>query len=184
MNSISVIGLWHLGSVTAAYVANLGMQVVAYDPDPNVVHGLQKGQAPLLEPGLNELLAKGLASGRLHFTCQPAEAVRNCSIVWITFDTPVDKNDKADIQFIKTQLQPILKSIEPGTSLIVSSQLPVGFCRQLERSIKRSRPKDNLAVCYSPENLRLGKALDVMANPDRIIVGLGNLRDRARYEHF
>ena len=179
---VCVAGLWHLGSVTAAYLASLGMDVVGFDPDEAVVDGLKNGRAPLFEPGLHELVQAGLASGKLRFTNRVEEAVRGCSLIWITFDTPVDQNDKADVGFIKKQLRPILKAADAGASVIISSQVPVGFCRQLEHDLRRTRKGDDLAVCYSPENLRLGKALEVIAHPDRIVVGLCQMGDRPRFE--
>jgi len=89
---ITVLGLWHLGTVTAACCAR-HFQVTGLDFDANTIAGLQAGRAPLLEPGLNELLAAGLAAGRLAFTTDPAAALAGAEVLWLCYDTPVNEND-------------------------------------------------------------------------------------------
>src|SRR5258708_3414707 len=90
---VCVVGLWHLGCVTAACLADAGHDVIAIDPDPELVAQLRQGTPPLHEPGLAELVRKGLAAGRLRFETSGAFAA-GADIVWITFDTPVDDNDR------------------------------------------------------------------------------------------
>lgn len=93
---VAVAGLWHLGTVTAACLAEAGHDVVGVDPDAGVVTGLQGGRLPVTEPGLAELTAKHAASGRLRFSTDPA-AVADRDVVWVTYDTPVDEEDRADV---------------------------------------------------------------------------------------
>src|SRR3990172_9380969 len=99
---VCALGLWHLGCVTSACLAHLGYTVTAYDPDPKRVRELNDGTPPVYEPGLAELLAEGLASGRLTFTDDLPQAATGAAFVLFTFDTPVDDQDQADIGGILT----------------------------------------------------------------------------------
>src|SRR5580704_5211429 len=94
--NITVLGLWHLGSVTAACCAR-HFQVTGLDFDPANIARLNSGQAPLLEPGLNELIASGLAAKRLSFTTDPKAACAQADVLWLTYDTPVNENDESDV---------------------------------------------------------------------------------------
>src|SRR5439155_23403793 len=94
-----VVGLWHLGTVTAACVASSGHEVIGLDFDPTVVAALAAGRPPLFEPGLEDLVKAGLASGRLRFTTDVADAVANADIVWIAYDTLVDDDDRSDVGY-------------------------------------------------------------------------------------
>src|SRR5947207_1451683 len=124
---IAVFGLWHLGSVTAACLAEAGHDVIGLDFDSDVVEGLASGKAPLHEPGLDDLLAAGLASGKLRFTSETAAALRDADVLWVAFDTPVDDQDEADVGFVRERLERGAGAIRPGTIVLVSSQVPAGF---------------------------------------------------------
>ena len=91
--NVAVVGTWHLGSVTAACIAAAGHQVDGWDPDERIVSELAAGRPPISEPGLAELVQEQLAAGRLRFTADLSQAVRDADVVWITFDTPVDDDD-------------------------------------------------------------------------------------------
>ena len=94
---VAVTGLWHLGSVTAACMAAAGHSVKAFDPNEATVAALASGRPPIAEPGLPELIADGLRSGALEFTSNQSRAIRDAEVVWVTFDTPVDEDDVADV---------------------------------------------------------------------------------------
>ncbi len=173
---ICVFGLWHLGSVTAACLAGAGHSVVGLDEDPEVVEALARGRAPISEPGLDALVVEGLAAGRLRFTTDSAEAVRAASVVWVTFDTPVSEDDVADVGYVTSRVAALLPALPEGALVIVSSQLPVGTTRALEQSAERP----DLAFAALPENLRLGKAIEVFTRPDRVIAGVRSTDDRER----
>jgi UDPglucose 6-dehydrogenase len=171
---VVVFGLWHLGCVTAACLASAGHQVLGLDLDERVIAGLKQGKAPLHEPGLDDLIAAGSASGHLSFTTDPTVTLAQCDILWVTFDTPVNEQDEADVGFVRQQLERIGDFIRPNTLVLVSSQVPVGFTRQLAGDW-RGR---GLRYACSPENLRLGKAIEVFLNPERVIIGVENHEDR------
>lgn len=178
---IAVVGLWHLGCVTAACLAQSGHDVLAYDPNPETIAKLKKGQAPIYEPGLDALFASCQANNQLTFSYDAYE-LNQAEIVWITFDTPVDDNDNADVHFVTQEIEKILPSLADNTLVIISSQLPVGTTRQLLQFAEKHYPNKHITFAYSPENLRLGKAIDVFTNPDRVIVGLQSDDDKARIQ--
>jgi len=164
---VTIFGLWHLGCVTAACAAAEGNRVIGLDLDASVVQDLRGGKPPIGEPGLAELIGREAKSGRLSFTNDPADALGDAEVLWVTFDTPVNERDEADVDFVRNRLRRIGPIIRPGTIVLISSQVPVGFTRELARS---DWARD-LRFAYSPENLRLGKAIEVFRNPERVIVG-------------
>src|SRR5690348_13048123 len=96
---IAVVGLWHLGTVTAACLASAGYRVLAYDRESATVRALRDGCLPVAEPGLDDLTARGVAAGRLSFSDGPS-SVTDADVVWVTYDTPVDDQDRADTAFV------------------------------------------------------------------------------------
>ena len=179
---VCVLGLWHLGSVTAACLASVGHDVHGLDPDVNTVENLNEGKAPLFEPGLDELLEAGIVTGKLVFTASHAEALADAEVMWVAFDTPVDDEDHADVLWVQGQIQIALPFLPDHSIVLVSSQMPVGSIRKLEEFAQHSVPDKNLTFACTPENLRLGKALDVFLNPDRVVVGVRNNHNRKTLE--
>jgi UDPglucose 6-dehydrogenase len=173
--NIAVLGLWHLGCVTAACCAR-HFRVVGLDFDARNIARLQDGQAPMFEPGLNELLAEGLAAGRLSFTTDPRAACAQADVLWLTVDTPVNENDESDVASVLDQLRRALPWLPAGKLVLISAQLPVGSCRKLETEF----PQFHFAC--SPENLRLGRALQAFEQADRVVVGLRHEADKPRLE--
>ncbi len=168
-NSICVIGLWHLGLVTSACLASLDFEVIGFDEDTNVIKELMNCRPPINEPGLNDLIQKGLKNKSLNFTSDRRDLANNL-IYWITYDTPVDKNDIANIDIVISKVERIFKYIKEESIIVISSQLPVGSIEKIKNLYKKRYQKD-LNICYIPENLRLGKSLELFLNPDRLIIG-------------
>lgn len=177
---VAVLGLWHLGSVTAACLASAGHSVTAFDPVPELISTLTSGRPPVAEPGLADLITSGIRSGALRFTSDVSEAVRNADVVWITFDTPVDEDDVADVAFVERQVEATFPFLADETLVLCSSQLPVGTVGRLEQAWLKVAAGRAISFACSPENLRLGKAIDIFTNPDRVIVGVRDDRARAR----
>lgn len=182
--NVCVFGLWHLGTVTAACLAAAGHHTVGLDFDEETIAGLQAGKPPLFEPGLPELIGQGAAGKRLSFTTQPAEALRDADVVWVTFDTPVDANDQADPAFVTRQIERIFPEIKPGSIVLISSQVPVGTTSLVAHQYHDRYPDRDVAFAYSPENLRLGHAIDVFQHPDRIVIGAPDDNTRGRLAEF
>lgn len=181
--NVCVVGLWHLGSVTAACLASRGHEVTGFDANGDVSSTLQNGEPPIAEPGLAQLVSDGVATGRLRFTSDPTAALRDAEIIWIAFDTPVDEDDNADVDFVVRSVEQLLPQMKRGVLVLISSQVPVGSTRRLEEAAVRLGRSD-LSFAYSPENLRLGKAIEVFTTPDRVVVGLRREADRARIEEL
>lgn len=177
----AVVGLFHLGCVTAACLAKGNHDVAAYDPDHAITAKLQQGQAPIFEPGLDDLLAAGKNSNKLHYSSNPSD-LSQAEIIWVTFDTPVDDNDVADVEFVTTAVKNIFPHLQNNALVIISSQIPVGTTRKLVDYCAKEFPAKNITFACSPENLRLGKSIDVFTKPDRVVVGLQTEADKDRIQ--
>jgi len=169
---ICVFGLWHLGSVTSAGLAKSGHTVVGLDFNKEVIEMLQNACAPVSELGLNELIHDTLERKTLRFTHDPGVALPDADVLWIAFDTPVDEHDNADIPYIEKNFEKIAPFIHGEMKIIISSQVPVGFTLHLQNQFYKKNPGKKVYFAYSPENLRLGKALKTFLEPDRIIIGI------------
>lgn len=169
---IAVVGLWHLGMVTAAGLAAEGHDVVGID-DAAIVKGIDAGRLPVDEPGLEELIATERASGRLTFA-DAVSAATGAELVWICYDTPVDDSDRPDVVFVVERACDFLANFAGSAVVAVSSQLPVGSVAQLEKRFAGGR----FAFAAIPENLRLGSAIAYFRSPDRFVVGVRDDRGR------
>lgn len=169
--NITVLGLWHLGSVTAACSAE-HHRVAGFDFDETLIASLREGRPPLHEPGLPELLQQGLTRGTLSFSTDPERACTQTDVLWVCDDTPVDDNDCADVDHVIERIRRCLSFVPERAIILISSQLPVGSARRLtELPEFRDNP-----VAVSPENLRLGQALRAFREPSRVVIGV---RDEA-----
>jgi UDPglucose 6-dehydrogenase len=175
--NICVLGLWHLGSVTAAGLAALGHRVIGFDFDDATVANLGEGIAPISEPGLEELIKRGLSSGNLRFSSAANEA-KDVDVLWVTYDTPVDDDDNVDADFVMRQIERALREMRTEALVLISSQLPAGSVRRLEQAAALNCGAPRLRVAYSPENLRLGNAVHDFLHPSRIVVGIRSNRDK------
>jgi UDPglucose 6-dehydrogenase len=172
---IVVLGLWHLGCVTAACAAKFE-SVVGLDFDPALIGQLRNGRPPLFEPGLEDLIKHGLEKGTLTFCDDPAVACSDADLLWVCYDTPVNDNDVADLAPVMDGIGRCIPYLAPGTLILISSQVPAGTCRILEARFPDHR------FAYSPENLRLGKALTIFSDADRIILGARTEADAKEFE--
>jgi UDPglucose 6-dehydrogenase len=175
--NIVVLGLWHLGCVTAACAARFE-SVIGLDFEPTVIKQLQNGIPPLFEPGLAESIGEGTQSERLTFSDNPILACQDADLLWVCYDTPVDDNDVTDLTPVIDGIGRCVPHLPPGTLILISSQIPAGTCRALEARFPCHR------FAYSPENLRLGKALSIFTNADRIILGVRTESDAKELEPF
>jgi UDPglucose 6-dehydrogenase len=169
-----VQGLWHLGCVTAACCAKAGHNVTGLTEDAAEAARLNAGTLPIHEPGLAELFAAGLASGKLRFTADTSEALNDAELCWVAYDTPVDNEDRADVAYVLDRAASTLKKMQAGQVLLLSSQLPAGSAAKL-----KALAPAGVGVASSPENLRLGAALKVFLEPDRVVLGADDDATRA-----
>ncbi len=154
---IGVVGLWHLGFVYAACLAELGHEVVAYDPDVETIKQAKQSKFPVEESGLTELIREQVTSERLSFIYS-LESLHDTEIIWVTHDVPVDLDDRADLGPLDSILSEVIGELSPEQVLVVSSQVPVGYCRQ--KLVEAAAQGRKLLIGYSPENLRLGQSLE------------------------
>jgi UDPglucose 6-dehydrogenase len=166
--TIGVVGLWHLGCTLAACWAKLGHRVQAVELDEQVVRTLADGRLPIYEPGLEEAIRSGLATGTLSFSSS-VEVLRACQFVFVAYDTPVRDDDTSDVTIIEEMVDRMGTSLDPGTIVVVSAQLPVGTARHLRSRLKRFQ--ESIELVYSPENLRLGEAIACYTRPGHIVIG-------------
>src|SRR5438876_3864066 len=178
--TISVIGLWHLGSVVAGCWAEMGYTVIGLDRSRAVVEGLRSGRAPIFEPGLDELIHRNVSKGSLTFTTEFREALPRSDFIFVAFDTPVDANDRLDKEPVEQAMRALTPHLKERAIVIVSSQVPVGTCGRWRQEIREVHGRSDVEVVYSPENLRLGEALGCYLRPDRVVIGADDAAARHR----
>jgi len=169
---IGIIGLWHLGSVLCAAWSKLGYKVRGFDHDKQRVNNLLKGIPPIFEPNLSETIQASLRKGTLSFS-NNMQSLNKCDFIFLSYDTPVTADDSSDLTILEKSVRNVRSVMKDDSILIVSSQTPVGYCSTL-RKILREENK-NLELAYSPENLRLGEAIECYLNPDRVILGTSKI---------
>lgn len=174
MKDLAIIGLWHQGVVGAACMADFGYEVIGLDRDKERIEDLNKGKAPLFEPGLNDLLQKGLDSKKLNFSSNFAEGLSGKKNIMLMFDTLVDENDNSDLSELYEVVDEISKILENNSVIYITSQVAVGTCYEIRRRIASKNPNLQFDIAYSPENLRLGKAIDLFKNPALPVIGADN----------
>lgn len=167
MSTIAVVGTGYVGLTTGAYLAHLGHDVTCADVVPEKVDRLNKGEIPIVEPGLEELVRDGRAEGRLHFVLGAAAAVKGAEFVFLAVPTPQGEDGAADLRYVKEASAEIAPLLAPNAIVINKSTVPVGSARMVEEVIGRS----DIFVVSNPEFLREGSAVYDCLNPDRIVIG-------------
>src|SRR2546423_3564036 len=164
---IAVIGSGYVGLTTGACLASLGHRVVCADVDPGKVARLSAGQVSILEPGLSELVAEGLAAGRLQFVVGAAAAVADAEVVFLCVPTPMGNGGGADLSVVEAVAAEVRALLPTGCVVVNKSSVPVGTGGRTAQWLKRP----DVAVVSNPEFLREGSAVHDFLNPDRIVVG-------------
>jgi UDPglucose 6-dehydrogenase len=169
---IAVVGTGYVGLVTGACFADLGHEVACVDISDERVGSLRQGKIPIHESGLEEVVARGLESGRLRFTTEHAEAMRGAQVVFICVQTPSADDGSADLSFVQAAAEDLARHISGYIVVINKSTVPVGARDFVERLI-RSRLPENVEfdVASNPEFLREGTAVFDFMHPDRVVVG-------------
>ncbi len=181
--TIGVIGLWHLGEIYSAGLAELGHAVIGVDEDAARVEKLNAGIPPLPEPNLEALLSKHLQAKRLRYATEYA-SLKECSVVWLTIDTPVKDNDEVDLSSVFMAVDSAIPHLQDNVVFVVSSQLPVGTSEKIISRIGEARPELSFDYVYTPENLRLGEAVKCFLDPARVIVGASSERAVETMRHI
>lgn len=169
---VGVIGTGHVGLVTAAVLAELGHDVVGYDADPGRRARLQLGQPWFHEPGLAELVGRGMAEGRLAFRGSIEQAVARADVVFVCVGTPGRADGRPDLLAVEAAARAVARHALPGTVVVEKSTVLAGTARRVQRVIELERGAlDAIDVVSNPEFLREGRAVADALRPDRILVG-------------
>ncbi|MBV8461693.1 MAG: UDP-glucose/GDP-mannose dehydrogenase family protein [Acidimicrobiales bacterium] len=174
--NVAVIGVGYVGLPTAATLARLGHYVVCGDADPDKVAMLQRGQVPIVEDQLEELVGEGLATGHLRFVLGATAAVEGAEFVFLCVPTPQGEDGSADLSFVESVAREIGPHLRSGTVIVNKSTVPVGSTLVVERVLGRH----DVMVVSNPEFLREGTAVADSLNPERIVVGAGDQAAAAR----
>ena len=164
---IAVIGTGYVGLTTGACLAHLGHSVICADIDPVKIANLQAGIIPIVELGLAELVAEGMASGRLSFVVGSAAAAKDCDIAFLCVPTPQGDDGSADLSYVQIAAEQISSALPFEAIVVNKSTVPVGSTKVVEKALKRPDVK----VVSNPEFLREGSAVQDFLKPDRVVVG-------------
>jgi UDPglucose 6-dehydrogenase len=176
---VAMIGTGYVGLVSGACFADFGHDVVCVDKDKSKIAALARGEVPIYEPGLNDLVAANTRAGRLTFTNDLPGAVKAADAVFIAVGTPSRRGDgHADLSFVYEAAREIAGSLDGFTVVITKSTVPVGTGDEVERIIREAKPKAEFAVVSNPEFLREGAAIQDFKLPDRVVVGSEDARAR------
>ena len=177
---VAMIGTGYVGLVSGACFADFGHVVTCIDKDPNKIERLERGEIPIFEPGLDDLVARNVREGRLFFTLDGAQAIKDADAVFIAVGTPTRRGDgHADLSYVYAAAEEIAGLIENFTVVVTKSTVPVGTGDEVEAIIKRVRPDAQFAVVSNPEFLREGAAIEDFKRPDRVVVGAEDERAQA-----
>ncbi|MFG1429412.1 UDP-glucose dehydrogenase family protein, partial [Roseixanthobacter glucoisosaccharinicivorans] len=176
---IAMIGTGYVGLVSGACFADFGHRVTCIDKDAKKIAMLEKGEIPIFEPGLDELVHRNVAAGRLDFATDLTEAVKEAHAVFIAVGTPSRRGDgHADLSYVYAAAREIAAAADGYTVVVTKSTVPVGTGDEVERVIRETRPDADISVVSNPEFLREGAAIEDFKRPDRVVVGSEEPRAR------
>ena len=184
---IGVVGTGYVGLVTGTCFADSGNSVTCLDINADKVARLKRGEIPIYEPGLEELVERNSRTGRLRFTTDTAEAIRDAEVVFLAVGTPPAADGSADLSALWRVIDSIAPHLHPDAVVVTKSTVPVGTCAGIERRLK-DRLGRNCRVASNPEFLKEGAAIEDFQKPDRVVVGVRSAADgetlRALYGPF
>src|SRR5215468_644 len=176
---IAMIGAGYVGLVSGACFADFGHRVSCIDKDADRIAALERGEIPIFEPGLTQLVASNIAAGRLDFAIDLKKAVSEADAVFIAVGTPSRRGDgHADLSYVHAAAREIAATLSGFTVIVTKSTVPVGTSDDVERIIQEARPDADFAVVSNPEFLREGAAIQDFKHPDRIVIGTDDPRAR------
>jgi UDPglucose 6-dehydrogenase len=175
--NLSVVGTGYVGLVTGTCFAEAGHNVICVDRDAAKVELLKAGGMPIYEPGLEELVRKSVAAGRLHFTASTVEGVENSDVIFIAVPTPPQEDGSVDLSFIEGVSREIAATMSAYKIIVDKSTVPVKTGQKVAETIKRyCKSKVDFDVVSNPEFLREGFAVEDFMKPDRVVVGVASQR--------
>jgi UDPglucose 6-dehydrogenase len=176
---VTMIGAGYVGLVSGACFADFGHVVTCVDKDPSKIERLERGEMPIYEPGLAELVADNVKDGRLSFALDAGESIASADAVFIAVGTPSRRGDgHADLSYVYAAAEEIARHMTGFTVVVTKSTVPVGTGDEVEEIIRKVRPDAEFAVVSNPEFLREGAAINDFKRPDRVVVGTDDQRAR------
>ncbi|MBK8975709.1 MAG: UDP-glucose/GDP-mannose dehydrogenase family protein [Planctomycetes bacterium] len=176
---IAVIGTGYVGLVVGTCLAETGNRVTCVDVDEHKIAALKEGRVPIYEPGLEELVQRNSAEGRLHFTTNVDEAVRSAVVCFIAVGTPPDEDGSADLKYVLAVAKAIAENLHGYKVVVTKSTVPVGTNQRVRDHIrKHAGPDAEFDVVSNPEFLKEGAAIDDFMKPDRVVIGTTSARAR------
>jgi len=175
--NVVMIGSGYVGLVSGACFAEFGANVTCVDVDKNKIEQLNAGQIPIYEPGLDDLVGRNVAAGRLTFTTEYSPAIENADLVFIAVGTPTRRGDgHADLVYVYDAARQIARHLSGFTVIVDKSTVPVGTARQVARIVREENPEADFDVASNPEFLREGAAISDFIRPDRVVLGVESER--------
>jgi UDPglucose 6-dehydrogenase len=168
---VAVIGSGYVGLVAGACLAETGNDVVCVDKDREKIARLQRNEIPIYEPGLEPMVQRNQAEGRLTFTTDIAEAVKSARVIFIAVGTPPGEDGSADLQHVLGVAREIGRHMNAPKIVVTKSTVPVGTAEKVRAAVK-SETSIDFAVCSNPEFLKEGAAIEDFMRPDRVVVGV------------
>ena len=185
MVKISIVGTGYVGLVTGACFAEVGHQVVCVDNDLKKVEMLQAGGIPIYEPGLEAIVNRNVAAGRLRFTGQIADGVKNSEVIFIAVPTPPKSDGSVDMSFVEGVAREIAATMTEYKIVVDKSTVPVKTGEKVAETIKRyNKHKVDFDVVSNPEFLREGCAVQDLMQPDRVVIGVASARPVAKMKEI
>ena len=170
--NICIVGTGYVGLVTGTCLAEFGMNIICSDTDSSKIAMLSKGKVPFYEPGLEELVEKNLAQGRLRFTTEMKEGVQSSLVIFIAVGTPANDDGTVDLRYVNAAAEEIGTHMNGYKVVVVKSTVPVGTCQGIKRIIREKSPQAyNFDVVSNPEFQREGSAVEDFMRPDRVTIG-------------
>ncbi|MDH3404407.1 MAG: UDP-glucose/GDP-mannose dehydrogenase family protein [Acidobacteriota bacterium] len=168
---ICVVGSGYVGLVTGACLADFGMHVTGVDVDADKVAALRRGEIPIYEPGLDELVRKNVEQGRLDFTTELGPALEEARVLFIAVGTPPRDDGSADLRYIRQVAESIGAHLNDYKVIVTKSTVPIGTGQMIARIVAKESASDDFAVVSNPEFLREGSAIEDFMHPDRVVIG-------------
>ncbi len=182
---VAMIGSGYVGLVSGACFADFGHEVVCVDKDPGKIERLKANIMPIYEPGLDDLVASNVKAGRLSFTTDLAEGMKDAEAIFIAVGTPSRRGDgHADLSYVYAAAEEVAANLRNFAVIVTKSTVPVGTGDEVERLIRLANPKAEFGVASNPEFLREGAAIGDFKRPDRIVIGVEDQRSQAVLEEL
>lgn len=184
--NIAIVGTGYVGLVSGACFSEMGIDVTCVDIDENKITKLLNGEMPIYEPGLDDLVARNVKAGRLHFTTDLTSCLDKVEIVFSAVGTPPDEDGSADLKYVLEVARTVGRHIKKHVVLVTKSTVPVGTAQKVRAAVQEELDKRGVEIEFdvasNPEFLKEGAAIKDFMTPDRVVVGVESERARKMME--